>query len=352
MREPRGVTGRIFLRSIALMRPYVLSEDPTVHWWAGNVGERFWVEIRHVPGLGRELRCPLTDQDGATNAWYDLVGLTQAGDTVYHWNAHQHRFVGRSIVAAAPEADGDHRRVRLSGFVPLQVEVGLPAVRALASAIDEIKADLTLAHPKKSLYLPFQFRSDGLRMMSNYFAKLPRVLAFRLFGSSGLAEDHVKPEQGGDEAPVPGTAPISFLSPFKPKADTDYKTRISGGVFRRGRTHETLVNDFALFLTKKGLEVGRNAAIDLGLEAPPVVIEAKIVGRWPSAVREAVGQLYEYRFFSVARPDAGLVFLASEQVPEEWQRYLEHDRGIGVAWRTPGGFQLSSVAERIFGLRS
>ena len=78
--------------------------------------------------------------------------------------------------------------------------------------------------------------------------------------------------------------PGGFLSPFKPRADTDYITHVSGGAFQRGRTtHETLVNDFAGWLASKGLLAASNAAIDLGLEHPPVIIEAKVIrpGRWP-----------------------------------------------------------------------
>lgn len=76
------------------------------------------------------------------------------------------------------------------------------------------------------------------------------------------------------------------------------------------------VNDFAAWLTERELVAGYNAAIDLGSENPPVIIEAKIVrpGRWAYAVREAIGQLYEYRYFQVISPHSSLIFLSSAKV--------------------------------------
>jgi hypothetical protein len=142
--------------------------------------------------------------------------------------------------------------------------------------------------------------------MSNYFAKLPAAAVAVLFDTTGLGEARAEPptaEEGDPvEADVPSLAQTGFLAPFKPKADTDYLTKLRGGIRRRGRRHETLVNSFAAWLEDRGFEVGRNAAVDLGLTEPSVVIEAKIVIRWPDAIRAAVGQLYEYRYFKVADP--------------------------------------------------
>jgi hypothetical protein len=143
-----------------------------------------------------------------------------------------------------------------------------------------------------------------------------------------------------------------FLRPFKPRADTDYLAQVVGGPARRGRTHETLVNDFAEWLTSRELVVGYNAAIDLGLEHPPVIIEAKVIraGRWAHAVREAIGQLYEYRYFQVVPPQSSLIFLASTHVPTRWLDYLDRDRRIGAAWRSDDGFALTNRARKALGI--
>ena len=100
------------------------------YWWHSARGERFWVEIRRVPeGLGRELRCPLVDVDGHRNGWWDLVDDIRAGDCIYHWNADQGRFVGRSFAARSRAIDDQtgERVVPLTGFLPLTVTVGLEA---------------------------------------------------------------------------------------------------------------------------------------------------------------------------------------------------------------------------------
>ncbi len=143
-----------------------------------------------------------------------------------------------------------------------------------------------------------------------------------------------------------------LLRPFTPGADADYITHVLGASYRRGRTHETLVNDFADWLAARGLTVASNAAIDLGLDQPPVIIEAKVIraARWAQAVREAVGQLYEYRYFQVVAPDSCLLFLASAEIPRIWLDYLDKDREIGAAWRSIGGFQLSDRALMTLGL--
>ena len=330
--------------------------QPEAYWWDHLPTERFWVEIRReLLGLGVELRCPFLDIGFERNAWYDLVDQVQPGDRVYHWNAREERFVGRSIATAAREIDQEtgERILRLRDFVPLQVVVGTAEIQNGSRSLRNIRHDLAQAHPGRTLFMPFQFRSDGLRLMSNYFTKLPVAMQTLLFGTDGLAEGDLPnppPEDGAAEPADGSDVQVGFLKPFKAKADTDYLSLVPGGRFRRGRKHETLVNDFASWLAERGLAVGRNAAIDLGLNEPPAIIEAKNLTTWPKAIREAVGQLYEYRYFEVARPDASLIFLASEPVPEDWTRYLEQDRRIGVAWRVDGGFVLSSLAAESLGL--
>lgn len=82
-----------------------------------------------------------------------------------------------------------------------------------------------------------------------------------------------------------------------------------------------------------------------------MILEAKVVKSWPEAIREAVGQLYEYRYFKVADPKAALVFLSDQPVPDEWVAYLEKDRRIGAMWRKgKTGFELSPLAAKVLGM--
>jgi hypothetical protein len=153
------------------------------------------------------------------------------------------------------------------------------------------------------------------------------------------------------EAEKGGTPSIGFLSPFVPKADLTYTVEIAGGIQPRTRSHETLVNSFADYLTARGFKPLRNRAVDLGLQEPPVIVEAKTVKRWAIAIREAVGQLYEYKYFQVVPPEARLVILTTKPIPELWRPYIENDRGIGMAWPEAGGFFVSERAQAAFGPR-
>ncbi len=172
------------------------------YWWQSARDERFWIEIRRVPeGLGRELRCPLVDVDGHRNGWWDLVDDVQAGDCIYHWNADQGRFVGRSFAVRSREIDDrtGERVVPLTGFLPLTVTVGLERIRKLSPQLADMRDVLARQHPGATLYLPFQTRRDGWRLMSNYFTKLPATMQHALFGTDGLGESGLSdpPEDDG-----------------------------------------------------------------------------------------------------------------------------------------------------------
>jgi hypothetical protein len=350
---------------IASPVPVVGPGRPTAnsYWWSSLSAERSWVEIRRVAeGLGQELRCPFVNAVGRRDGWWELVDDVRAGDCIYHWNADQGRFIGRSFAATARHIDSGtgERVVRLKDFLPLVVDVGLEQVRALAPQLEAARDAITEQHPSATPYLPFQFRSDGLRLMSNYFTKLPLAMEQILFGSDGLAESGLQPPstEDPDDPELEGSQrasgrPGGFLSPFKPRADTDYVSNIAGGPFLRSRKHETLVNDFARWLSDRGREAASNAAIDLGVVQPPAIIEAKVVRgeKWAAAIREAIGQLYEYRYFQVVPPESALVFLASAEIPQKWLNYLDRDRQIGAAWRTPDGFRMTSRAMAALGTR-
>lgn len=78
-----------------------------------------------------------------------------------------------------------------------------------------------------------------------------------------------------------------------------------------------------------------------------MVIEAKVIGAsWAKAIREAVGQLYEYRYFKVADPASRLIFLSDKRVPASWVRHLERDREIGVISMIGNRIELSPLARR------
>lgn len=332
-------------------------------WWSGKPTEKYWFEIRRIEGIGTALESPELDVDGHANPWYQLMREVRPGDVVYHYNANESRFVGRSEASSAVSASGDGFRVELQGFTPFVAQVGLAELRDKSDAIYTLRDKLQTEFGRP-LYLPFQFtkKRSQFRMMSNYLTKAPAELVKILFGDDGLAAGMVP--HGPGSSPKEETNPIdeelvalgqlppkksSFLNPFKAKADSNYVANVAGGRSVRTRGHETLVNDFEAWLRNYGLETGRNAAIDLGVIDPEVIIEAKTTkAGWSGAIRQAVGQLYEYRYFKVASPSASLVFLADRKVPDSWIKYLEKDRSILVAYRSNTGFHLSQRCRKVF----
>jgi hypothetical protein len=326
------------------------------YWWDGRSDERFWLEIRHRKGIGTELRCPLKNTEGRSNPWYDLVAEVGKGDVIYHWHAKERRFLGRSVAAANPIVDSGERAVELKGFTALATVVDRSYVLSKWKRIEQLHHELEKAWPGKTLYMPFQFRADGLRMMSNYFTKFPSALVPILFGATGIADQELASPTGAAEAVSKGPsmpdAKPAFLQPFKPKADAEYVAHIAPRVEKRTRRHETLVNDFVEWAEARSIQVRRNQAIDIALGDPPVVVEAKMLPEHTHSgpIREAIGQLYEYRYFRIVSPKAKLILLVSRPLPSNWVKYLEEDRGIGVAWPHDGGFRLSRMATEAVGV--
>jgi len=323
-------------------------KPPFRYWWSSDLEERFWVEIRYVEGLGKDLRCPIRDKDGNSNPWYDLVESVRPGDVIYHWNAIQNGFVGVSEVAGEGIVSGDERSVPLRDFRSTERIVLLADVRAKEAEILEVRERIRDSYPGfGAYYLPFQFRNDGLRMMSNYFAKLPKELVKVLFSAETPGtefEPHL--DLAGSQH-----SRMAYLQPFKGKSDSDYIARIAPRQERRSRSHETLVNALANWLEEKGFQPARNQAVDIGLERPSVIFEAKTIRTgWALAIRQAVGQLYEYRYFGISSPETALVFVAPCPIPAHWQAYLERDRDIACAWLEGSDFTLSDRAAALLGL--
>lgn len=140
-----------------------------------------------------------------------------------------------------------------------------------------------------------------------------------------------------------GQAP---LLPFKAKSGDSYIAKIEASVQVRSRLHEDLLNGFYRFLRRLGYSPGYSREIDLALEGPPVIIEAKVIaddGAWTASIRAAVAQLYEYRWFYL--PGAELVFLASRPVPDDWTKYLRDCHGIRSAWPEGEGYHVEDLDE-------
>ncbi|GGY29233.1 hypothetical protein GCM10010363_06970 [Streptomyces omiyaensis] len=153
---------------------------------------------------------------------------------------------------------------------------------------------------------------------------------------------------------VASPADFDPLADFQPKDSSEYTAEIKARQQVKLRTHEDLVHDFGLHVVAHGyIPVTRGQhPKDLILKGGPVgdqvsewLVEAKIVrnGNVTAAVREALGQLFEYRHFLYsqdARPF--LVGLFSQEVGV-YAPYLE-EQGIASVWRDGDGWDGSPRA--------
>lgn len=139
----------------------------------------------------------------------------------------------------------------------------------------------------------------------------------------------------------------SPLIPFSEKCEDAYLIDLEAFVQVRTKAHEELLNAFARFLRMLGHAPTYSKTVDLALQNPALIVEAKAIKdkNWTECVRGAVAQLHEYRYFNESLRHANLLFLASEPVPDHWAGYLKNYHQIRSAWPVPGGFHVEDLDE-------
>ncbi|MFI2366906.1 MrcB family domain-containing protein [Streptomyces sp. NPDC018833] len=164
-------------------------------------------------------------------------------------------------------------------------------------------------------------------------------------------------EPGGHVHPV-----ADPLAGFQPKNSSEYVAQIMARQQVKQRSHEKLIEDFGIYVADRGyapITRGQHPK-DLVLRRPGAeaetgdewLIEAKVVrnGNPTTAVREAVGQLYEYRHFLYQQQsEPFLIGLFSEEIGV-YAPYLE-ERGIASIWQHGAGWGGSFMA-REWGMTS
>ncbi|MHA4777314.1 MrcB family domain-containing protein [Streptomyces sp. MSC1_001] len=139
------------------------------------------------------------------------------------------------------------------------------------------------------------------------------------------------------------------LADFQPKDSSDYQVQISARQQVKQRSHEDLVKDFGHHVLERGYNpiTRLKHPRDLVLRQQQVatergdewLVEAKVIrnGNSTAAVREALGQLYEYRHFLYReQPEPFLIGLFSEEIGI-YAPYLE-EHGIASVWRADDGW--------------
>jgi hypothetical protein len=158
----------------------------------------------------------------------------------------------------------------------------------------------------------------------------------QLFGASELAVAAARLRAYGyrGEELIDPSLPGPTQSLFTPKSDEEYTAFICGGVQRRSRYHESLVKAAADFLVKEGASVSNPHPLDLLMQSPlKIIFEAKSVRKCGagSAIREAIGQLHEYRHFRGPK-DASLCILLDEKPADFLVTYVENVLRFQIMW--------------------
>ncbi|MEU8473487.1 MrcB family domain-containing protein [Streptomyces hygroscopicus] len=156
----------------------------------------------------------------------------------------------------------------------------------------------------------------------------------------------------GPQAAVVSPKPeAKGLEGFRPKDGSDYLSHIPERTIKKSRSHEALVGLFGEYIEKRGFvpitKKMHPKDIVLRRDGNEWLVEAKTVkrGNPTKAVREALGQLYEYSHFLYEEQEQAmphLLGLFTEDI-KAYAPYLEK-RGIASIWKTVDGWAGSPMA--------
>jgi hypothetical protein len=331
-------------------------------WWSDDPEERYWCEITDRPDVGADLKCPQTNEVGQDYWSYSLIRQVWPGDIVFHYWTPAKAVVGASVAGAPLEerpivwaphgtvgrAKPEQRLPRpgwwlpLYGYRPAAAPLSLASLRSSADE-EWIRTWITekAAEPAvRRVAAPFQRYAGQLRAAQGYLSKMPAAFVARWPLLSGMVDLLAPTEDAlallAQVAPPPAASSTfgRSASQYRPKSEADYEAVVRAQVQRRTRRHERLVREVGEWLRAAGGTVTTPHPIDLFLDGPvPVLFEAEVVaprGKL-AAVREAVGQLHEYRWFVGPRDGLACVLLDEEPGPAIAD-YVEKYLDLLLAW--------------------
>lgn len=343
-------------------------------WWTDKSDEVYWCEITDRSDLGADLKCPQTNERGQEYWSYSLIQHVWPGDIVFHYLTTEMAFVGASV-AGTPVEDrpivwaphgtigrGNLARreprpgwwLPLFGFKRADQKMTLESLRNPTDEawIRDWITDLKATQGVQRVASPFQRYGQQLRAAQGYLTKMPRAFVDRwpeleaMQESVADVQDELVPlAKYSAPALIRGGGNRS-VDDFRPKSETDYEAIIGAHVQRRTRHHERLVRLAGEWLKGRALEVTTPHPIDLKINSSPsVLIEAEVVhprGEL-AAIREAVGQLHEYRYFIGPR-DALMCVLLDSQPETALTDYTEKHLGLLIAWWTDLGLSFGPLS--------
>jgi hypothetical protein len=336
-------------------------------WWAGLIGEHYWMEITERNDLGADLNAPAADEKGKQNANYALVGEADDGDIVFHLDKHREAIVAHSVIrgpawkdevvwgARGTSARGQNVtpyarpgvRRALQHYTPLVEPISLQAVRKLESEVFSIRDRLRKEHGD-ALYFPFApYKGQALRPFQGYMVKFPKDLVALLGLPAPPPALEITPAQ-----PAGGTSSGAAYR----RADEEVAVSVADpmprdpALIERGlRGHRMTQNALADALIQVGIEPlspsSRDPDWDIAWRSDGTLYIAEVKSLTASneerQLRLGLGQVLRYRQRAAdPRPVAVLV---TERKPtdESWLRLCEQLQ-VQLVWPENWGRLLPS----------
>lgn len=326
------------------------------NWWDGQSNERYWCEVTDREDLGADLKAPQKDEANQNYWSYSLIEQVLPGDIVFHYSTRHKAFAGASVAGGpmeerpilwAPHGTSGRTknstredRERPGYWRPLygyrQATPPLPlATLAEPLEVDWLRKWVDARKDAGPLRLPLQLRSDGLRAGQGYLFKVPADFVERWTTLRDLADAlDERAEQLSEYVSLDQSSTPPTLPGFHPKSEADYTAIISARVQHRTRSHEKLVRLTGEWFKSHGVVIANPHPKDLQIISPvSAIVEAKVVGRRDPlfAVREALGQLHEYRHF-IGPHDAELAILLDAEPTTAVIRYVENHLHMSMLW--------------------
>ena len=326
-------------------------------WWEGDPSERFWCEITDRSDIGADLKSPQRNEAGHEYWSYSLMRAVWPGDVVFHYSTRLKAIVGASVAGgpleerqirwtphgtvgrAKAETRGDRPGwwLPLYSYRPLETPLSLTSLqggpdRVWIEAWTDEKRKSGTAAPMS----PFQLYPGQLRASQGYLTKMPRAFVDR-WPELGRAARSLESSSADlaalDEVIPPRVSLHANEATFRPKDPSEYQAMIRASVQTRSRKHEAVVNQLAELLRSKGATVSNQHPFDLLVTVPlEVLFEVKVVRnhRPVFAIREAIGQLLEYRFF--LRRDCLNLCIVLDESPGLALAEFAESVGLLVCW--------------------
>jgi len=115
---------------------------------------------------------------------------------------------------------------------------------------------------------------------------------------------------------------------FEPRTTSEYVAHFTKMTYQVSPLHEALLTEFAKYAESKSWEpknkkIGARDLVLVGKSGTEILVEAKTVGQSQElVVRQAIGQLFSYRYVYYQGEDIPLVALFNRPISELWQGLL------------------------------